>query len=79
MLNDIRKPESERKWLIIERLKDDKGFYVGYLHIGEVVRCGECKYYDDEDYGEPTRYCTWHENVINADDYCSYGERKSDE
>lgn len=41
----------------------------------ELVRCKECKYYDNEDYGEPTRYCTWHESVVNADDYCSYGER----
>ena len=44
-----------------------------------VIRCKDCKYYDNEDYGEPTRYCTWHESVVNADDYCSYGEREESE
>ena len=44
----------------------------------DIVRCGECKYYDDEDYGEPTRYCTWHESVVEADGFCSYGERSSE-
>lgn len=43
-----------------------------------VVRCKECRWYDDEDYGEPTRYCTWHESVVNPDDYCSYGDRKTE-
>ena len=42
----------------------------------DIVRCKECKHYDDEDYGEPTRYCTWHESVVGADDFCSYGERR---
>ena len=44
----------------------------------DIVRCKECKYFDDKDYGEPTRYCTWHESVVNADDFCSYGERRSE-
>lgn len=42
----------------------------------EIIRCRECKWFDDKDYGEPTRYCTWHESVVNADDFCSYGERR---
>lgn len=41
----------------------------------DLVRCKECKWYDDKDYGEPTRYCTWHESVVYAEDFCSYGER----
>ena len=44
----------------------------------DIVRCGECKYYDDEDYGEPTRYCTLHESAVEADDFCSYGEREGE-
>lgn len=40
----------------------------------DIVRCKDCKWYDDEDYGEPIRYCTWHESVVKADDFCSYGE-----
>ena len=41
----------------------------------DIVRCKECRSYDDKDYGEPTRYCKWHESVVYADDFCSYGER----
>lgn len=45
----------------------------------DIVQCKECKYYNDEDYGEPTRWCEWHESVVDADNYCSYGERKESE
>ena len=44
----------------------------------DIVHCRECKYFDDEDYGESTRYCTWHESVVEADDFCSYGEREGE-
>ena len=44
----------------------------------DIVRCKECKYYDGDDYGEPTRYCVWYESVVNADDFCSYGEREGE-
>ena len=55
-----------------------KGGTVRTYELRNIVTCGECKYYDDEDYGEPTRYCTWHESVVNADDFCSYGEREGE-
>lgn len=45
----------------------------------EIVRCKECKHYDGDDYGEPTRYCVWHGSPIMPDDFCSYGERKESE
>ena len=38
----------------------------------EIVRCGECKNNVD---GE----CVVHYSGINADDFCSYGERKESE
>jgi len=48
--------------------------------IVEVVRCRECKY------SYCNKYCTneqWKDNgatvTIEADDFCSYGERKSNE
>lgn len=62
---------------IIVDIGDNLVETIGCEFKGELVRCKECKYYDNEDYGEPTRYCTWHESVVNADDYCSYGVRKT--
>ena len=50
--------------------------HYAYKSMERLVRCKECKHYDDEDYGEPTRYCTWHESVVGADDFCSYGCRE---
>lgn len=44
----------------------------------DICFCRECKWFDDKDYGEPTRYCTWHESVVNDDDFCSYGEREGE-
>ena len=44
----------------------------------DIVLCKECKYYNDEDYGEPTRWCEWHESVVYPDDFCSYGEREGE-
>lgn len=39
----------------------------------EVVRCKDCKYYDDEDHF--CSYVIW----ANPDGYCSGGERRTDE
>ena len=44
----------------------------------DIVRCKECKWFNDEDYGEPTGWCEWHESCTFADDYCSYGEREGE-
>lgn len=38
----------------------------------EIVRCKECLEYDDD-------WCMYWQNVINPDDFCSYGERKESE
>lgn len=42
----------------------------------EIVRCGECKY-------DGTWKCPWRNTQVprypSADDFCSYGERSSDE
>jgi len=41
----------------------------------ELVRCKDCIHYD-----EHTRWqCDKFGQSVNADDYCSYGERKEDE
>lgn len=43
----------------------------------EIVTCGECKYWSEDKQGN-----TWCEHAIGgftkADDFCSYGERRTD-
>lgn len=47
----------------------------------DIVRCKECKYYIDNMPEDSTDdECRWRsEEQPNPDDFCSYGERKSDE
>lgn len=43
----------------------------------EVVRCKNCRYWQDNNNGYPHEECRWgHDETPDADDYCSYGERK---
>ena len=39
-----------------------------YRYAEEIVRCKECVERDDD-------WCMYWGNVINPDDFCSYGER----
>ena len=42
----------------------------------DVVRCKDCKYWQDNNGGYPHEECRWNKNETpNTDDYCSYGER----
>ena len=64
---------------IIQGFEDNKRTaqrIIGSLPSIDIVRCKECKHYDGDDYGEPTRYCVWHESPIMPDDFCNYGERR---
>ena len=53
----------------------------------EVVRCKECKHrvVEEQSWGEYNEYCDlWCDGngywaSVNADDFCSYGERKADD
>lgn len=38
----------------------------------DLVRCGECAWYEKP-------YCRWHNIDNKPTDFCSYGERRSDE
>ena len=61
---------SQRK--VWERLKhyEDSGAV-------EVVRCKDCKYWQDNNDGYPHEECRWgHGETPDANDFCSYGERK---
>lgn len=45
----------------------------------EVVRCKDCKYWQDNNDGYPHEECRWgHDETPNDDDYCSYGEIKDE-
>ena len=42
-----------------------------------VVRCKDCKYWQDNNDGYPHEECRWwHGETQDANDFCSYGERK---
>ena len=51
-------------------IMDSKGVIVNAPSI-EIVRCKECMERDDD-------WCMYWGNVINADDFCSYGEREDE-
>lgn len=45
--------------------------------VVEVVRCKDCKYWQDNNGGYPHEECRWgKEETPDADDYCSFGERR---
>jgi hypothetical protein len=47
--------------------------------VVEVVRCRECEYWQDNNGGYPHPECRWgKDETPDADDFCSYGERKGD-
>ena len=47
------------------------------LGYEKVVHCKDCKYWQDNNDGYPHEECRWgHGETPDADDFCSYGERK---
>lgn len=44
----------------------------------EVVRCKDCKYWDDDSRCNANKICLMHEYTW-GDDFCSYGERRNNE
>jgi hypothetical protein len=45
----------------------------------EVVRCKDCEYRHDSCFaGKGNIYCDYHHKYFGLDDFCSYGERRSD-
>lgn len=44
--------------------------------VVEVVRCKDCKYWQDNNGGYPHKECRWgKDETPDADDFCSFGER----
>ena len=45
--------------------------------VAPVVRCKDCKYWQDNNDGYPREECRWgHGETPDANDFCSYGERR---
>lgn len=45
--------------------------------VVEVVRCKDCKHWQDNNDGRPHQECRWgNYETPDPDDYCSYGELK---
>ena len=45
--------------------------------VAPVVRCKDCKYWQDNNGGYPHEECRWgHGETPDANDFCSYGEQK---
>lgn len=53
---------------------------INEIHASDVeplVRCKDCKYWQDNNDGYPHEECRWgHGETPDANDFCSYGERK---
>lgn len=48
--------------------------------VAPVVRCKDCKYYQDNNDGYPHDGCRWRsDETPDADDFCSMAERKDNE
>lgn len=43
----------------------------------EIIRCRDCRYWQDNNGGYPHDECRWNKDETpNEDDYCSYAERR---
>ena len=44
----------------------------------DIVRCKECNAYMTDGYADGCGFCAYHHSVVQADDFCSYGEREGE-
>lgn len=59
-----------------------KGGTVRTYELRNIVRCGECKYWEESQYYSEFMVCTYVKGATftrQHDDFCSRGERSSDE
>lgn len=67
------------KEVIVRYVDNSYGNAVGEI-VGELVRCGECKYHAEDGWGYGLCERTYVDYLRTAEnDFCPYGERKSDE
>lgn len=62
---------------MIVKLNADKVKLHGCEYVRDLIRCKDCKYWQDNNGGYPNTECRWgHDETPDADDFCSYAELK---
>lgn len=60
----------------VDKARDEDGGRK-ILKTDELVRCKDCKYWQDNNGGYPHPECRWgHDETPEEDDFCSFGERR---
>lgn len=68
---------SEKVEFIESYIKVRGGDYQWNDNHGELIRCKNCVYWQDNNDGYPHKDCKWREDeTSDPDDYCSAGERR---
>ena len=82
---DFNSIETIREWIdnapiIVEFIEPINEVYVRGDKFEKVVRCKDCKFWQDNNGGYPNMNCRWFvDETPDADDFCSYGERKAEQ
>ena len=75
----IKLPISDAPELFISNGKPNFKTIFGCEIVGEIVRCRDCKYYCDEfKYIATVPWCDYHDNFVDLDGFCAWGEGKED-
>jgi hypothetical protein len=68
---------------LIDEVQVDSNGYIRLKLKGELIRCGECKHWDEKPLIKNEKGMTrfgvcrlWHDGYLKADFYCADGERK---
>lgn len=60
---------------MIVRLNEDRVKVKGCEYVQDLIRCGECRYWQDNNGGYPTAECRWwKDETPDVDDFCSFAE-----
>lgn len=75
--NSLRNAQTVRRCLQVDDSVPNAKTPVDFV---EVVRCRDCKYWQDNNGGYPHEECRWGKGETpDEDDFCSYGERREEE
>ncbi len=71
LCNQYRYAEAEEYQQLIDR-------FMSFAEAQpEIIRCKDCRYWQDNNGGYPHDECRWNKDETpNEDDYCSYAERR---
>ena len=82
--DDFIEESHERGLSVTEDFEEWCADYLIANDVVPVVRCEQCKFYEEVEYYHPTEkasknVCRLIKRQMQPDDYCSYGERKDAE